>query len=187
MLPLHHVAENMQNGQTSLLEVKALRDDYPEAVKIRDKVPSHSLSRVLRAFLKCTTIQPISPPHAFQDKNLPFDRALASPAPASLLNLLQPGSADCFDGIPPLNVPLASVAEIRVFESLSHLLDPNPRRLKRIISVYALATQVAKRMPLSEGGTKARLMCASAQLCHALEGAIRTTAIRATAIRTTAA
>ena len=53
--------------------------------------------------------------------------------------------------------PLVSAEEIKVFESLSHLLDPNPRRLKRIISVYALASQVAKKMPLSEGNVQARV------------------------------
>ena len=47
-------------------------------------------------------------------------------------------------------LPLVSAAEMRVFEALSPLLDPNPRRLKRIISVYALVTEVAKRVPLSD-------------------------------------
>ena len=46
-------------------------------------------------------------------------------------------------------LPLVSVSEMRVFESLSPLLDTNPRRLKRIINVYALVTEVAKRKPLS--------------------------------------
>ena len=52
-------------------------------------------------------------------------------------------------------LPLVSAAEMRVFEALSHLLDPNPRRLKRIISVYALVTEVAKRAPLSDVGSTA--------------------------------
>ena len=46
--------------------------------------------------------------------------------------------------------PLVRATEINAFEELSKLLDPNPRRLKRIINVYSLATEVAKVMPLSE-------------------------------------
>ena len=75
--------------------------------------------------------------------------------------MLQPGSAvwlDGGEGFQQPDCPLVSAAESQVFESLSHLLDPNPRRLKRIISVYALATEVAKRMPLSEGDPKACLV-----------------------------
>ena len=75
--------------------------------------------------------------------------------------MLQPGSAvwlDGGEGLQQPDRPLVSVTESKVFESLSHLLDPNPRRLKRIISVYALVTEVAKRMPLSEAGSKARFM-----------------------------
>ena len=64
--------------------------------------------------------------------------------------MLEPGSAAWLADVDSLNQPLVSAQEIKVFESLSHLLDPNPRRLKRIISVYALATQVAKLMPISE-------------------------------------
>jgi len=60
------------------------------------------------------------------------------------------GSAALSDGSSKQPLPLVSAAEMRVFESLSHLLDPNPRRLKRIISVYALVTEVAKRVPLSD-------------------------------------
>ena len=81
--------------------------------------------------------------------------------------MLQPGSAvwlDGGEGFQQPDRPLVSAAESQVFESLSYLLDPNPRRLKRIISVYALATEVAKRMPLSEGdSSKARL---AVQMSH---------------------
>ena len=64
-------------------------------------------------------------------------------------------------------LPLVSAAEMRVFESLSHLLDPNPRRLKRIISVYALVAEVAKRVPLSQDAdSKARVVV---EMCHAVQ------------------
>ena len=66
---------------------------------------------------------------------------------------MKPGSATWL--IDSLSQPLVSAEEIKVFESLSHLLDPNPRRLKRIISVYSLVSQVAKVMPLSEGSAQA--------------------------------
>ena len=46
--------------------------------------------------------------------------------------------------------PLVSAAAIEVFRSLSYLIDPNPRRLKRMVNVYALVIEVAKQMPLSE-------------------------------------
>ena len=75
----------------------------------------------------------------------------------SLLALLQPGTAawcDGGEGFKQPDRPLVSAAESRVFESLAHLIDPNPRRLKRIVSVYALVNEVAKRTPLSEGGSK---------------------------------
>ena len=52
---------------------------------------------------------------------------------------------------------------MRTFESLSPLLDPNPRRLKRIISVYALATEVAKRVPLSDVDSTA---CVTVKMCQ---------------------
>ena len=91
-----------------------------------------------------------------QDGHLPYDLAFEVGGSAQLLELLQPGSAAWFEDLQQADRPLVSAAESRVFESLSHLLDPNPRRLKRIISVYALATEVAKRMPLSEGSSKAR-------------------------------
>ena len=74
--------------------------------------------------------------------------------------MLQPDSVAWLDGgegSQQPDRPLVSAAESRVFESLAHLLDPNPRRLKRIISVYSLVTEVAKRMPLSEGSLEARL------------------------------
>ena len=94
-----------------------------------------------------------------QDGKFPFDLALNSGCSAPILALLQPGSAawfcvndDDWEGKTslPLPLPLVSAEEIKVFASLSHLLDPNPRRLKRIISVYALVTEVAKRVPLSD-------------------------------------
>ena len=80
-----------------------------------------------------------------------LDREYSAP----LLTLLMQGAglAALSDGTQQL--PLVSAAEMRVFESLSHLLDPNPRRLKRIISVYALVTEVAKRVPLSNVGSTA--------------------------------
>ena len=80
--------------------------------------------------------------------------------------MLQPGSAvwlDGGEGFQQPDRPLVSAAESRVFESLAHLLDPNPRRLKRIISVYSLVSEVAKRVPLSEGSLEARL--AAQMLC----------------------
>ena len=85
---------------------------------------------------------------------MPFDLAMEAGSSISLLTLLQPAGAwsEAFDEPEP---PLISAAEIRVFQSLSPLLDPNPRRLKRIISVYALASQVAKLMPLSESSLQA--------------------------------
>ena len=85
-----------------------------------------------------------------QDGRLPYDLALEFGGSAKLLGLLQPGSAAWSEGYQQADEPLVTAAESRVFESLSRLLDPNPRRLKRIISVYALATQVAKLMPISE-------------------------------------
>ena len=95
-------------------------------------------------------------PFPLQDGNLPYDLAFEVGGSAQLLELLQPGSAAWFKNLEPADRPLVSAAESRVFESLSHLLDPNPRRLKRIISVYALASEVAKRMPLSQELPKAR-------------------------------
>ena len=100
-----------------------------------------------------------------QNGKFPFDLALSSGCSASILALLQPGSAAWLcvndgdlEGETKLSLPLplVSAEEIKVFASLSHLLDPNPRRVKRIINVYALVTEVAKRVPLSEGGSKAR-------------------------------
>ena len=82
---------------------------------------------------------------------LPLDLALMARGysdPLLALLMRGAGSAALSDGKQQL--PLVSVAEMRVFESLSPLLDPNPRRLKRIISVYALVTEVAKRVPLSD-------------------------------------
>ena len=101
---------------------------------------------------------PDSLPLELQYGDLPFDLALKRGCSFSLLALLQPGSAAWLDGgvgLQQPDRPLVSAAESRVFASLSHLLDPNPRRLKRIISVYALVTEVAKRMPLSDGDSKA--------------------------------
>ena len=96
-----------------------------------------------------------------QEEKLPYDLALDSGCSVSLLALLQPGLASAWldggIGFQQPDSPLVSAAESSVFASLSHLLDPNPRRLKRIVSVYALVTEVAKRAPLSEGGLKARL------------------------------
>ena len=97
-----------------------------------------------------------SPSH-LQDNKLPYDLALELGGSAELLGLLQrSGSAAWSKGYQQTDGPLVTAAESRVFESLSGLLDPNPRRLKRIISVYALATEVAKRTPLAEGDSKAR-------------------------------
>ena len=101
------------------------------------------------------------PSHAvvfcLQEGKLPFDLALSNGCSMSLRALLQPGTAawcDGGEGFQQPDRPLVSAAESRVFESLAHLIDPNPRRLKRIVSVYALVNEVAKRMPLSEGGSK---------------------------------
>ena len=90
------------------------------------------------------------PTSPLQKENRPLGLALQSGSSALLLTLLEPGSAAWLVDVDSFNQPLVSAQEIKVFESLSHLLDPNPRRLKRIISVYALATQVAKLMPISE-------------------------------------
>ena len=94
-----------------------------------------------------------------QDGKLPFDLALDNGCSVSLLEILQPGTVawcDGGEGFQQPDRPLVSAEESGVFESLAHLLDPNPRRLKRIISVYALATEVAKRTPLSDDSPKAR-------------------------------
>ena len=100
-------------------------------------------------------------PSQMQEGKLPYDLALESGCSVSLLSLLQPGSASVWldggKGFQQPDSPLVSAAESSVFASLSHLLDPNPRRLKRIVSVYALVTEVAKLVPLSEGDDKARL------------------------------
>ena len=96
-----------------------------------------------------------------QGGKLPFDLALDNGGSLSLLEILQPGTvAWCNggEGFQQPDRPLVSAEESGVFESLAHLLDPNPRRLKRIISVYALVTEVAKRVSLSEDGFKARLV-----------------------------
>ena len=96
-----------------------------------------------------------------QGGKLPFDLALENRCSLSLLEILQPGAvAWCNggEGFQQPDRPLVSAEESGVFESLAHLLDPNPRRLKRIISVYALVTEVAKRVSLSEDGFKARLV-----------------------------
>ena len=85
---------------------------------------------------------------------LPFDLALDAGCQGNAA-LLASGAWN--KGFDPLDQPLVTTAESKVFESLAHLLDPNPRRLKRIISVYALVTEVAQRMPLSEGNWKASL------------------------------
>ena len=89
---------------------------------------------------------------SLQVNKLPLDLALDRVYSASLYASLMrgAGSAALSDGSSKQPLPLVSAAEMRVFESLSHLLDPNPRRLKRIISVYALVTEVAKRVPLSD-------------------------------------
>lgn len=85
-----------------------------------------------------------------QVNKLPLDLALERGYSAPVLALLirGAGSTALSDGKQQLP-PLVSAAEMRVFESLSPLLDTNPRRLKRILGVYALVTEVAKRMPLS--------------------------------------
>ena len=95
---------------------------------------------------------------SLQVNKLPLDLALEHGYSASLLALLMRGAgpAALSDGV---QLPLVSVTEMRVFESLSPLLDPNPRRLKRILSVYALVTEVAKRVPLSDVDPRA---CATA-------------------------
>ena len=51
--------------------------------------------------------------------------------------------------------PLVSARVMGVFSSLSHLLEPNPRRLKRIINVFSLISEVARMKPIT-GRTKAR-------------------------------
>ena len=114
-----------------------------------------------RPFTYSTRTNRSTPPSQLQEGKLPYDLALDSGCSVSLLALLQPGLASAWldggIGFQQPDSPLVSAAESSVFASLSHLLDPNPRRLKRIVSVYALVTEVAKRAPLSEGGLKARL------------------------------
>ena len=163
----------MQQGEASLADVRALLNAYPQGATERDEVcgpcgPPTILIRssieyilsppqylLVMAYLVYTTAHDYSPSH-LQDDRLPYDLALEFGGSAQLLGLLQPGSAAWSEGYQQANDPLVTAAESRVFESLSRLLDPNPRRLKRIISVYALATEVAKRTPLPEGDSKAR-------------------------------
>ena len=83
---------------------------------------------------------------------MPYDLALER---GYLNNSALLASAAWNKGFNPVGQPLVTAAESKVFASLAHLLDPNPRRLKQIISVYALATEVARRMPLLEGDWKA--------------------------------
>ena len=82
---------------------------------------------------------------------MPYDLAMEGKHLDSSVLL---ASAAWNKGFEPLH-PLVTASESKVFESLAHLLDPNPRRLKQIISVYALATEVARRVPLLEGDRKA--------------------------------
>ena len=156
----------------TLAKVTTLRDAYPEATTAQDKVSSRS-GHTSPWVPMCAYIVPsFHTRHALsrrtpcvQNGKFPFDLALSSGCSASILALLQPGSAAWLcvndgdlEGETKLSLPLplVSAEEIKVFASLSHLLDPNPRRVKRIINVYALVTEVAKRVPLSEGGSKAR-------------------------------
>ena len=83
---------------------------------------------------------------------LPYDLALEG---GDLNSSALLASAAWNKGFDPLDRPLVTTAESKVFGSLAPLLDPNPRRLKQIIGVYALATEVAGRMPLVEGDWKA--------------------------------
>ena len=132
--------------------VRAIHCSHPHPQSTHCRLPLGTLTRR------------ISPPHnvqfttppTLQDGRLPYDLALEFGGSAKLLGLLQPGSAAWSEGYQQADEPLVTAAESRVFESLSRLLDPNPRRLKRIISVYALATEVAKRRPISGGFSKAR-------------------------------
>ena len=87
---------------------------------------------------------------ALQEKKIPLALALEHAYSARLLTCLVRGAGSAASSDGTQQLPLVSAAEMRVFESLSPLLDPNPRRLKRIINVYALATEVAKRTPLSD-------------------------------------
>ena len=65
-------------------------------------------------------------------------------------------SREWLESAAPSRPPLATNDEIDVFKSLAFLLDGNPRRLKRIISVYSVISEVAKRKPLEEGSDQAR-------------------------------
>ena len=80
-----------------------------------------------------------------------FERSTEYVSLVNATTVLLASSAVWNKGFNPLDQRLVTAAESKVFESLAHLLDPNPRRLKRIVSVYALAAEVAKRVPLSEG------------------------------------
>ena len=94
----------------------------------------------------------------------PLDVALEREVSTSLFALLDPGLAWLEEMGVSLIAPLVSAAEVDAFKSLSKLLDPNPRRLKRIVNVYALVTEVAKQMPQSEDDSTARL--AYEHTCH---------------------
>ena len=87
-----------------------------------------------------------------QAGKLPYDLALEKGHPNNSVLL---ASAAWNLGYDQVNGPLVTAAESKVFESLANLLDPNPRRLKKIISVYALATEVARRVPLLDGDWQA--------------------------------
>ena len=158
----------MQQG-VSFADVRALLNAYPQGGAERDEVCASARLRVrvppfssgppeymIASYCAFTRRIVTTTSHILQDGRLPYDLALEFGGSAKLLGLLQPGSDAWSEGYQQADDPLVSAAESRVFESLSRLLDPNPRRLKRIISVYALATEVAKRMPLSEGDSKAR-------------------------------
>ena len=176
-LPLHYAVMNEAPEEV----VKALLEAHPEGAKEKGQVraPLSTISPCVaeQSYPRCICIASTAHTHTYythimcprqvlvagQGKvaahilyELPFDVALERGYPAPLLALLMQGagSAALSDGTQQL--PLVSAAEMRVFESLSHLLDPNPRRLKRIISVYALVTEVAKRRPLSDVGSTAR-------------------------------
>ena len=145
----------MQQGADNL--VKVLLRAYPEGIKERDNVSNRTpLECKKQSYCRFPHPLPhnvrLSSPVA-QAGYLPFDLALQRGCLAPLLALLEPGSKAWLVESP--FQPLVSAEEIKVFESLSHLLDPNPRRLKRIISVYALASQVSKLMPLSENSLQA--------------------------------
>ena len=62
-------------------------------------------------------------------------------------------TAEIFSDLDSLVIkPLVSQHEMSVFERMCLVLEPNPRRLKRVMQTYTLISEVAKRRAVEEGG-----------------------------------